>query len=113
MATHSVSIAATAGALGATRLKQPATLTPRSQRPFPRKKRPMRAGRRLAPRLEHDKRGSTRQQGQRAISMGIATALFAVAAAAIVTAWAWPRAPVPNAGPPLGPGAEVLFVSDH
>src|SRR2546429_8995417 len=109
MATHSVSIAATAGALDATRLKQPATLTPRSQRPFPRKKRPMRAGRRLAPRLEHDKRGSTRQQGQRAISMGIATALFAVAAAAIVPAWGWRRAAGPCAAPPLAPGGGVFL----
>src|SRR6266511_4124833 len=111
MATHSVSITATAGALARPRLKQPAALTPRSQRPFPRKKRPMRAGRRLAPRLEHDKRGSTRQQGQRAISMGIATALFAVAAAAIVTAWAWLGAAVQMPSSPLAPGEKLYCVS--
>src|SRR6266545_3662 len=99
------------GPCAATRLKQPAALTPRSQRPFPRKKRPMRAGRRLAPRLEHDKRGSTRQQGQRAISMGIATALFAVAAAAIVTAWAWLGAAVQMPSSPLAPGEKLYCVS--
>jgi glucan 1,3-beta-glucosidase len=43
--------------------------------------------------------------------MGIATALFAVAAAAIVTAWAWLGAAVQMPPAPLGPGGKLYCAS--
>ncbi|OLB72088.1 MAG: hypothetical protein AUI16_21660 [Alphaproteobacteria bacterium 13_2_20CM_2_64_7] len=43
--------------------------------------------------------------------MGIATALFAVAAAAIVTAWAWLGAAVQMPSSPLAPGEKLYCVS--
>src|SRR5256885_6166435 len=45
------------------------------------------------------------------ISMGIATALFAIAAAAITMAWAWLGAPVQMPPSPLTPGEKLYCVS--
>ena len=43
--------------------------------------------------------------------MGIATALFAIAAAAITMAWAWLGAPVQMPPSPLTPGEKLYCVS--
>src|SRR5438067_1610087 len=67
--------------------------------------------RRLAPPLERDKRRVIREQGSGPVSMGIATALFAIAAAAIVTAWAWLGAAVQMPPSPLASGEKLYCVS--
>src|SRR5438128_1631671 len=67
--------------------------------------------RRLAPPLERDKRRVIREQGSGPVSMGIATALFAIAAAAIVTAWAWVGAAVQMPPSPLASGEKLYCVS--
>jgi exo-beta-1,3-glucanase (GH17 family) len=103
METHSVSIAATA--IGAIRLKQPAEVTPRWQ--IAR----VAVRRRLAPPLGHDKRDFILEQGSGPASMGIATTLFAIAAAAIVAAWAWLGATVQMPPSPLAAGEKLYCVS--
>jgi exo-beta-1,3-glucanase (GH17 family) len=112
MRTHSVSITATAAALGATQLKQPRGSTPRWQRARGRKSPGLATAGGLAPAFGHDKRGAIVQEGGAGPSaMGIATALFAIAAAAITTAWAWLGATVQMPPSPLAPGEKLYCVS--
>src|SRR5215470_16408643 len=68
-------------------------------------------GWRLAPALHRDKRGTIVEQGLEPVSMGIASALFAVAAAAIVTAWAWLGSQVQMPPSPLASGQKLYCVS--
>src|SRR5262245_52975736 len=108
MRTYSVSITATAAALGATQLKQPRGLTPRWQRARRRKSPGLATAGGLAPPFGHDKRGAIVQEGGAGpSSMGIATALFAIAAAAITTAWAWLGGTVQMPPSPVAPGEEL------
>jgi len=68
-------------------------------------------GPRLTPALHRDKRGTIVEQGLEPVSMGIASALFAVAAAAIVTAWAWLGSQVQMSPSPLASGQKLYCVS--
>src|SRR5262245_14489902 len=98
-------------AIGAIRLKQPAEATPRWQRLFRREIDRIGVRRRLAPPLGHDKRDLILEQGSGPVSMGIATTLFAIAAAAIAAAWAWLGATVQMPPSPLAAGEELYCVS--
>jgi exo-beta-1,3-glucanase (GH17 family) len=112
MRVHSVSIAAAAAALGATRLKQPRDVTPRWQRLLGRKIAAAGDRRRLAPPVGHDKRGVIVQEaGAGQPQMGIPTAFFAIVAAAIVTTWAWLGATVQMPPSPLASGEKLYCVS--
>src|SRR5262249_20270791 len=113
MRTHSVSIAAAAAALSATQLKQPRGAPPRCQSARRRKiAAPLSVAGGLAPPFGHDKRGAIVQEGGAGpSSMGIATALFALAAAAITAAWAWLGATRQMPPSPLAAGAQPHFAS--
>src|SRR5262249_57530277 len=112
MAAHSVRIAAAAASGRAAPFKEPGEVTPRWQRRLRQKIAGNAIRRRLARRLPHDKaRPHPRSGDPGPTSMSIAGALFAIAAAAVVAAWAWLGASVQMPPSPLASGEKLYCVS--